>query len=88
MGKLTIKEVDELSAAGILDKKTVNELQTKGLVGTRKRGVKYYLKNGNKGKVYPTLYFSGLGKTTKPNQQMKSFRDEFNKLLTKYGIKE
>ena len=54
MGKLTIKEVDDLSAAGILDKKTVTELQTKGLVGTRKRGVKYYMKNG-KGKVYPTL---------------------------------
>ena len=88
MGKLTIKEVDELSAAGILDKKTVNELQTKGLVGTRKRGVKYYLKNGNKGKVYPTLYFSGLGKKSKPTKDMVSFRDEFNKLLTKYGIKE
>ena len=46
-------------------KKTVDELQTKGLVGTRKRGVKHYLKNG-KSKVYPTLYFSGLGKKTKP----------------------
>jgi hypothetical protein len=87
MGKLTIKEVDDLSAAGILDTKTVNELQTKGLVGTRQRGVKYYLKNG-KGKVYPTLYFSGLGKKTKPTKDMTSFRDEFNKLLTKYGIKE
>ena len=87
MGKLTIKEVDDLSAAGILDKKTVTELQTKGLVGTRKRGVKYYMKFG-KGKVYPTLYFSGLGKKTKPTKDMISFRDEFNKLLTKYGIKE
>ena len=87
MGKLTIKDVDDLSAAGILDKKTVTELQTKGLVGTRKRGVKYYLKNG-KGKVYPTLYFSGLGKKSKPTKDMVSFRDEFNKLLNKYGIKE
>ena len=87
MGKLTIKEVDDLSAAGILDTKTVNELQTKGLVGTRQRGVKHYLKNG-KGKVYPTLYFSGLGKKNKPTKDMTSFRDEFNKLLTKYGIKE
>ena len=87
MGKLTIKEVDELSAAGILDKKTVDELQTKGLVGTRKRGVKHYLKNG-KSKVYPTLYFRGLGKKTKPTKDMTIFRDEFNKLLTKYGIKE
>ena len=87
MGKLTIKEVDELSAAGILDKKTVDELQTKGLVGTRKRGLKHYLKNG-KSKVYPTLYFSGLGKKTKPTKDMISFRDEFNKLLTKYGINE
>jgi len=87
MGKLTIKEVDELTSAGILDEKTISELQTKGLVGTRKNGIKYYFKNG-KSKVYPTLYFSGLGKKNKPTKEMLTFRDEFNKLASKYGIKE
>ena len=87
MGRLTIKEVGDLTKSGILDKKAVEELESKGLVGTRNRGTKYYLKNG-KGKVYPQLYFKGLGKQTKPSGKMKNFRDEFNKLLEKFGIKE
>ena len=87
MGRLTIEEVDNLTKSGVLDKKAVEELQTKGLVGTRNRGTKYYLKNGN-GKVYPQLYFKGLGKKTKPSDKMATFRVEFNKLLSKHGIKE
>jgi len=87
MGRLTMKEVSELKKSGILDKKAVEELENKGLVGTRKHGMKYYLKNG-KGKVYPTLYFKGLGKKTTPTKEMETFRNEFNQLLTKYGIKE
>jgi len=87
MGRLTIKEVGDLTKSGILNKKAVEELESKGLVGTRNRGTKYYLKNG-KGKVYPQLYFKGLGKQTKPAGKMKNFRDEFNKLLEKFGIKE
>ena len=61
MGRLTIKEVDDLTKAGVLDTKAVEELEKKNLVGTRNHGAKYYLKNG-KGKVYPQLYFKGLGK--------------------------
>ena len=87
MGRLTIKEVGDLTKSGILDEKAIQELESQGLVGTRNRGTKYYLKNG-KGKVYPQLYFKGLGKQTKPSGKMKNFRDEFNKLLEKFGIKE
>jgi hypothetical protein len=87
MGRLTIEEVDNLTKSGVLDKKAVEELQTKGLVGTRNRGTKYYLKNGN-GKVYPQLYFKGLGKKTKPSNKMIDFRAKFNKLLEEYGTKE
>ena len=87
MGRLTIKEVDDLKEAGVLDNKAVKELESKNLVGTRTRGAKYYFKNG-KGKVHPQLYFKGLGKKSKPSKEMVTFRQEFNKLLDKYATKE
>jgi len=87
MGRLTIKEVDDLKKAGILDSKAVKELENKNLVGARSRGAKYYFNNG-KGKVYPQLYFKGLGKQSKPSKDMVNLRQEFNKLLNKYATKE
>ena len=87
MGKLPFKEVSDLKKQGILDDKTIKELETKKLVGTRTRGISYYLTN-NKKKVYPTLYFRKLGKGTDQNQKLKDFRDEFNKMLEKYATKE
>ena len=87
MGRLTIKEVDDLKKAGVLDTKAVKELESKNLVGTRTRGTKYYFKNG-KVKVYPQLYFKGLGKKTKPSKDMVNLRQEFNTLLDKFANKE
>tara|TARA_R100000458_G_C8256943_1_gene232937 strand:- start:1203 stop:1469 length:267 start_codon:yes stop_codon:yes gene_type:complete len=87
MGKLTMKEVDDLKKANILDAKAVKELEKKNLVGTRSRAIKYYFKNG-KGKVYPQLYFKGLGKKTKPSKDMINLRHQFNQLLDKYATKE
>ena len=87
MGRLTIKEVDDLKKAGVLDTKAVKELESKNLVGTRTRGSKYFFKNG-KGKVYPQLYFKGLGKQSNPSKDMVNLRQEFNKLLDKYATKE
>ena len=87
MGRLTIKEVDDLKKARILDSKAVKELESKNLVGARSRGAKYYFMNG-KGKVYPQLYFKGLGKQSKPSKDMVNLRQEFNKLLNKYATKE
>ena len=87
MGRLTIKEVDDLKKAGILDSKAVKELESKNLVGARSRGAKYFFTNG-KGKVYPQLYFKGLGKQSKPSKDMVNLRQEFYKLLDKYATKE
>ena len=87
MGRLTIKEVDDLKKAGILDSKAVKELESKNLVGARSRGAKYFFTSG-KGKVYPQLYFKGLGKQSKPSNDMVNLRQEFNKLLDKYATKE
>ena len=87
MGRLTIKEVDDLTKAGVLDTKAIKELEKKNLVGTRNRGIKYFIKNG-KGKVYPQLYFKGLGKQTKPSKDMVNLREKFNTLLEKFANKE
>ena len=90
MGKMTVEETDKALAAGVLDKKTVDGLKTKGLVvGTRKGGGgnKYYLPKG-KVKVEPQLFFRGLGHGNKPTDAMVTFRNEFKKLLTKLCTKE
>tara|TARA_R110002020_G_scaffold52722_1_gene147870 strand:+ start:724 stop:990 length:267 start_codon:yes stop_codon:yes gene_type:complete len=87
MGKLTIKEVQDLKEQGILDNKAIKELESKKLVGTRNRGSKYFIEN-NKTKVYPSLYFRNLGKGTTQTDKLKNFRSEFNKLLEKYATKE
>jgi len=87
MGRLTQREVDDLKKAGVLDNKAIKELENKNLVGNRSRGTKYYFKNG-KIKVYPQLYFKGLGKKTKPSKDMVNLREQFNKLLNKYATKE
>ena len=89
MGKLSIGEVEELRSSGILNEEAVKEMQDKGLVGTRKRGKKWYMTSKNRKRVYPTLYFAGLGKdgdnyTTK----MSELKTKFTSLLQEYATEE
>jgi hypothetical protein len=83
MGKLTVKEAEELKEKGILSNKAVAEMQKSGLVGTRKRGVRKYMKTANGSWVCPQLYFQGLN-NSEYSKRMVEFRDEFNTLLSKY----
>ena len=83
MGKLTVKEAEELKEKGILSKRAVAEMQKSGLVGTRKRGVRKYMKTANGNWVCPQLYFQGLN-NSEYSKRMVEFRDEFNTLLKKY----
>ena len=89
MGRLTIEEVENMKKAGVLTDEAVKEMQDSGLVGSRKRGTRRFmkktgLKNGTK--VFPQLYFSGFGKGNKYTTDMTKLRDEFNKLIEKYTI--
>ena len=83
MGKLTVKEAEELKKKGILSNKAVVEMQKSGLVGTRKRGVRKFMKTADGKWVVPQLYFQGLNKS-EYSKRMVEFREEFNTLLTKY----
>ena len=87
MGRLTIDEVDKMKEAGVLTDKAVKEMQDSGLVGSRKRGTRRFmkktgLKNGTK--VFPQLYFSGFGKGNPYSKDMKELRSKFSELIKPY----
>jgi|TARA_R100000656_G_C3925445_1_gene123729 hypothetical protein len=88
MGKLTVKQAEEMVAAKLLNQDQVDEMKESGLVSTRKRGNKYYMIAEGKKRVYPQLYFQGLGKGGQYSTTMSKLRDEFNKLRDKYAKKE
>tara|TARA_B100001123_G_C15033073_1_gene916216 strand:+ start:483 stop:755 length:273 start_codon:yes stop_codon:yes gene_type:complete len=83
MGKLTVAESEALREAGILSKKAVAEMQEKGLVSTRRRNNKRYIKTANGNLVSPQLYFQGIGKD-KYSSEMTELKDKFNSLVSKY----
>jgi len=85
MGKLTVKETEELQKAGILKESTVNQMREQGLVSTR-RNNKQYLKTADNTLVSPQLYFQGIGKA-KYSKKMTELKEEFQKLVGKYSIK-
>jgi len=83
MGKLTVKEAEELRDKGILSNKAVVEMQKSGLVGTRRRGVRKYMKTADGKWVCPQLYFQGLNNSDY-SKRMVEFREKFNELLNEY----
>tara|TARA_Y100000310_G_C20527532_1_gene736808 strand:- start:689 stop:973 length:285 start_codon:yes stop_codon:yes gene_type:complete len=87
MGRLTIQEVEQMKKSGVLTDEAVKDMQDKGLVGSRKRGTRRFLKKtglNNGTKVYPQLYFSGFGKGNKYTNDMKELRNKFSKLIKPY----
>jgi len=87
MGRLTIQEVEQMKKSGVLTDEAVKDMQNKGLVGSRKRGTRRFmkktgLKNGTK--VFPQLYFSGFGKGNPYSKDMKELRSKFSELIKPY----
>jgi|TARA_R100001530_G_scaffold110437_1_gene77746 hypothetical protein len=87
MGKLTVAETEALQKAGVLSKKAVTEMQDKGLVSTRRRNNKRYIKTANGNLVSPQLYFQGIGKD-KYSSEMTELKEKFNSLVSKYTTTE
>lgn len=84
MGKLTVAEAEQLEKQGVLSNKAIKEMQDSGLVSTRKRNTRRYMKTANGTWVCPQLYFQGLnGKDY--SKKMVEFRDKFNTLVTEYA---
>lgn len=84
MGKLTVAETEQLQESGILKESTVKKMQEKGLVASRRRSNKRYMKTSNGRNVSPQLYFQGIGKDTY-SKKMTELKDEFNKLVNTYA---
>ena len=85
MGKLTVNEAEQLQKSGVLSKKAVEEMQEKGLVSTRRRGIKRVMKTADGGYVTPQLYFQGLN-GNKYSARMIELKDKFNSLVNEYAI--
>tara|TARA_R110000824_G_scaffold329070_1_gene515907 strand:+ start:767 stop:1042 length:276 start_codon:yes stop_codon:yes gene_type:complete len=83
MGKLTVNEAALLQESGVLSKKAVEEMQEKGLVSTRRRNNKRYLKTANGTYVTPQLYFQGLA-GNKYSAKMTELKNKFNELANEY----
>tara|TARA_R100000458_G_scaffold48584_1_gene47709 strand:+ start:821 stop:1090 length:270 start_codon:yes stop_codon:yes gene_type:complete len=80
MGKLTVKEAEALQKEGVLSKASVQEMQDKGLVSSRQRNSRRYMKTASGGYVTPQLYFQGLN-GHKYSKQMTELRNKFNELI-------
>jgi len=85
MGKLTVAEAEQLRKEGVLNDKAIKEMQDSGLVSSRKRNTRRYMKTANGTWVCPQLYFQGLnGKDY--SKKMVEFRNKFNTLVQQYTI--
>ena len=87
MGKLTIKDAEELVNANVLSTEDVENMQEAGAISKRQRNGKYTMKTADSKTVYPQLYYKGLA-GGKYSKRMTEFRNEFTTSLTKYAKKE
>ena len=84
MGKLTVADAEKLKKDGLLDDKTINQMQEEGLISKGRRSAKRYMKTSDGAWVSPQLYFQGVnGK--KYSKKMDEFRTAFNTLVEKYA---
>ena len=85
MGKLTVNEADTLVKRGVLSNKALKEMQSGGLVSTRRRGTRRYMKTADNKWVTPQLYFQGFS-GGKYSNKMNEFKEKFNELIKEYTI--
>ena len=83
MGKLTVAEAEQLRKEGVLSDMAIKEMQDSGLVSSRKRNTRRYMKTANGTWVCPQLYFQGLNGNDY-SKKMTEFREKFNSLLNEY----
>tara|TARA_R100001463_G_scaffold43080_2_gene90043 strand:- start:47788 stop:48063 length:276 start_codon:yes stop_codon:yes gene_type:complete len=84
MGKLTVADAEKLVKDGLLDSKTVEQMQEEGLVSKGRRSTKRYMKTKDGQWVSPQLYFQGVN-GAEYSKKMNDFRNDFNNLLEKYA---
>jgi hypothetical protein len=85
MGKLTVKQAEELVEKGILNKDTLETMQTEGIVSSRRNSTRRFIKTADGTWVSPTLYFAGL-KGAVYSKEMNELREKINNLIDSYTV--
>ena len=88
MGRITVKEAEDLRQSGTLSDDTIKDLQDRGIISNRTRATKRYMFTQKKTKVYPTMYFRGLGKKETPTKDMVALRKEWTDIIIRYTKEE
>ena len=83
MGKLKLSDASDLVKKGVLTEDSLKEMQTSGLVSSRSRAPKRYMKPAKGKSVSPTLYFRG-GSGQTDSKKMIELREEVNEVIKKY----
>ena len=60
MGKLTVKQANELKDSGVITQETLTTLQKNGIVSTRTKKAERYIQSDKGNWVIPVVYFRGL----------------------------
>tara|TARA_Y100000361_G_scaffold35225_2_gene29663 strand:+ start:3687 stop:3962 length:276 start_codon:yes stop_codon:yes gene_type:complete len=83
MAKLTLSDAQALVKNKVLTEESLKEMQDAGMVSTRTRNAKRYMKTADGADVSPTLYFRGL-RGHQESPKMVELRNEVNKIIEKY----
>jgi hypothetical protein len=76
-------DIEKLRKAGVLSKKSSNELEKSGGVSKKRTTIKRVLKTADGKWVIPTLYYRG-GKNTRPSKKQTELTNKVNKLIETY----
>tara|TARA_B100001113_G_scaffold336705_1_gene317259 strand:- start:1651 stop:1926 length:276 start_codon:yes stop_codon:yes gene_type:complete len=83
MGKLTLKQAEELVKDGVFTQEDLEKMQSDGLISAGRGTTRRYVKTGDNTWVSPMLYFAGL-KGAKYSEKMTKLKMEVNQVIEKY----
>tara|TARA_R100001244_G_scaffold124947_1_gene94867 strand:+ start:119 stop:430 length:312 start_codon:yes stop_codon:yes gene_type:complete len=85
MGKLTVKQANDLKDSGVITEETLATLQKNGIVSTRTNSSERYISTENGNWVTPIFYFRGLN-GNKYSTDMSNLREEMNNLIIRHTV--
>ena len=78
-------DIEKLKKAGVLSKKSTDELEKIGGVSKKRSSITRVLKTADGKWVTPTLYYRG-GKGTRPSKKQDNLTEQINSLITKNTV--
>jgi|TARA_R110000787_G_scaffold239990_1_gene346211 hypothetical protein len=85
MGKLTVKQANELLNSGVITGETLTTLQKTGIVSTRTKRAERYIMSDKGNWVIPVIYFRGLNGGGY-SAEMTELKGKINELIDTYTI--